>query len=60
MFPWGSGVDYLRPIWDLEIPTGATVTIEGSITGSGINSTRAEASHNKGTLTWIEMPKGEE
>ena len=60
MFPWGSGVDYLRPIWDLEIPTGATVTIEGSITGSGINSTKAQASHNKGTLTWIEMPKGEE
>ena len=60
MFPWGSGVDYLRPVWNLEIPTGATVTIEGSITGSGINSTRAEASHNKGTLTWIEMPKGEE
>ena len=60
MFPWGSGVDYLRPVWDLEIPTGATVTIEGSITGSGINSTRAEASHSKGTLTWIEMPKGEE
>ena len=60
MFPWGSGVDYLRPVWNLEIPTGATVTIEGSVTGSGINSTRAEASHNKGTLTWIEMPKGEE
>lgn len=60
MFPWGSGVDYLRPVWDLNIPTGATVTIEGSVTGSGINSTRAEASHNKGTLTWIEMPKGEE
>ena len=60
MFPWGSGVDYLRPVWDLNIPTGATVTIEGSVTGSGINSTRAKASHNKGTLTWIEMPKGEE
>lgn len=60
MFPWGSGVDYLKPAWDLDIPTGATVTIEGSITGSGINSTKAEASHHKGTLTWIEMPKGEE
>lgn len=60
MFPWESGVDYLKPVWELEIPTGATVTIEGSITGSGINSTRAEASHNKGTLAWIEMPKGEE
>ena len=60
MFPWESGVDYLRPVWEVEIPTGATVTIEGSITGSGINSTRAEASHNKGTLAWIEMPKGEE
>lgn len=60
MFPWGSGVDYLRPVWELEIPTGATVTIEGSITGSNISSTKAEASHNKGTLTWLEMPKGEE
>lgn len=60
MFPWGSGVDYLRPVWELEIPTGATVTIEGAITGSNISSTKAEASHNKGTLTWLEMPKGDE
>lgn len=60
MFPWGSGVDYLRPVWEVEIPTGATVTIEGAVTGSGINSTKAKASHNKGTLSWIEMPKGEE
>lgn len=60
MFPWGSGVDYLRPIWEVEIPTGATVTIEGSITGSNISSTKAQASHNKGILTWLEMPKGEE
>lgn len=60
MFPWESGVDYLKPIWELEIPTGATVTIEGAVTGSKISSTRAQASHNKGTLTWIEMPKGEE
>ena len=60
MFPWESGVDYLRPVWELEIPTGATVTIEGSVTGSAASSTRAQASHNKGTLTWIEMPKGEE
>lgn len=60
MFPWGDGVDYLRPVWELDIPTGATVTIEGSITGSNISSTKAQASHNKGTLTWIEMPKGEE
>lgn len=60
MFPWGSGVDYLRPVWEVEIPTGATVTIEGSITGSNISSTRAQASHNKGILTWLEMPKGEE
>ena len=60
LFPWESGVDYLRPVWEIEIPTGATVTIEGSITGSNISSTKAQASHNKGTLTWIEMPKGEE
>lgn len=59
LFPWESGVDYLRPVWEVEIPTGATVTIEGAVTGSRINSTKAEASHNKGTLTWIEMPKGD-
>lgn len=60
MFPWENGVDYLRPRWELDIPSGATVLIEGAVTGSGISSTKAQASHNKGILTWIEMPKGEE
>lgn len=60
LFPWGSGVDYLRPVWNLDIPTGATVTIEGAVTGSNITAARAKASHNKGILTWLEMPKGDE
>lgn len=57
LFPWGSGVSYLRPTWELEIPAGATVRIEGAADGSPANSTRAQASHNKGVLTWTESQK---
>ena len=60
MFPWGDGVDYLRPVWEVDIPTGATVTIEGAVTGSNISSSKAKASHNRGILTYLEMPKGDE
>src|SRR5699024_10946571 len=34
MFPWEDGTDYVRFIWDLDIPTAATVRIEGAATGS--------------------------
>src|SRR5699024_2000622 len=59
LFPWGSGVEYLRPVWEIEIPAGADVRIEGSVTGSAATATRAKASHNRGILTWLEMPKGD-
>lgn len=58
MFPWGSGVDYIRVIWDLDIPTGATVRIEGAASGSKATSTRAQVSHNRGVLTYTQLPEG--
>ena len=58
MFPWESGVDYVKFIWDLNIPSGATVRIEGAVTGSKANSTRAKTSYNRGTLTYTQIPEG--
>lgn len=57
MFPWESGVDYVKFIWDLNIPSGATVRIEGAATGSKANSTRAKTSYNRGTLTYVKLPE---
>ena len=57
MFPWESGVDYVKFIWDLNIPSGATVRIEGAATGSKANSTRAQTSYNRGTLTYVKLPE---
>ena len=58
MFPWEDGTDYVRFVWDLSIPTGATVRIEGAVTGSKANSTRAKTSYNRGTLTYTQIPEG--
>lgn len=58
LFPWESGVDYIRFIWDLNIPTGATVRIEGAASGSKATSTRAQVSHNRGVLTYTQLPEG--
>ena len=57
MFPWESGVDYVKFVWDLSIPSGATVRIEGAATGSKANSTRAKTSYNRGTLTYVKLPE---
>lgn len=57
MFPWESGVDYVKCIWDLDIPSGATVRIEGAASGSKANSTRAQTSYNRGTLTYVQLPE---
>ena len=57
MFPWESGVDYVKCVWDLDIPSGATVRIEGMASGSKANSTRAQTSHNRGNLTYVQLPE---
>ena len=58
MFPWEDGTSYIRFIWDIDIPTGATVRIEGAASGSKANSTRAKTSYNRGTLTYTQIPEG--
>ena len=57
MFPWEDGTDYVKFVWDLDIPSGATVRIEGAATGSKANSTRAQTSYNRGTLTYVQLPE---
>lgn len=58
LFPWEDGTSYIRFIWDIDIPTGATVRIEGAASGSKANSTRAQVGHNRGVLTYTQLPEG--
>src|SRR5699024_12724829 len=57
MFPWESGVDYVKFVLDLNIPSGATVLIEGTATGAKANSTRSKTADNRGTLTYVKLPE---